>query len=150
VTWCEPSEWGDDEVDRAAGWGAVVDWEWWGRSAEEAEPVYGRVDFCPFCGVRLVAPNATTGIDDRSEGELAQDRERLLWAILVRANEQQTIEIRRDIDACMAALSVDGWVRRELVKLGVNLDDVFHSSDDEFMRRYRAARLPTPSGTPTG
>jgi hypothetical protein len=53
VTWCQPSEWGDDEVDRAAGWGAVVDWEWWGRSAEEAEPVFGHVDFCPFCGVRL-------------------------------------------------------------------------------------------------
>jgi hypothetical protein len=81
-----------------------------------------------------------TCCDEAGESDSMADRERQLWAILVRANEQQTIEIQRDIDACMTALAVDGWARGELVKLGVNLDEVFAESDEEFLRRYRVAR----------
>ena len=66
--------------------------------------------------------------------------ERVWWAVLVRACEQQATEIERhDMDAWMRAHEVEMVARGELVRLGINLDDVFPDADAEFLRLCEAA-----------
>ncbi len=65
--------------------------------------------------------------------------ERFWWAVLVRANEQMCVERSRDIDAFMLAREVDLVARRELVNLGLNLDNIFPSADKEFQKLYKKA-----------
>jgi hypothetical protein len=69
--------------------------------------------------------------------------ERLWWAVLVRAEEQATTELTRqppDMDAWMLVHRVNLRARGELIKLGLNLDNVFPPADDEFLRLLRMER----------
>ena len=72
------------------------------------------------------------------------ERERFLWSMVVRAQEQEAQALSRDprdMDAWFASHDVELQSRRELVQRGLNLDALMLAADDEFLARYRAVRL---------
>jgi hypothetical protein len=75
----------------------------------------------------------------------AEERgERFWWAVLVRACEQEATEgfrAKRDMDAWHLAHEAANAARHELIKLGLNIDDVFHAADAEFLRLFNEAKV---------